>query len=518
MNLIFRPQIMKKLNTENEDLLVFQSESLEMQLLGGIKYSQLDALRVTLRVSKENYRVLRHSLNLYNQKAIEQLQQMLSDRFEVTMSEVEDDIAELTEQLEAFRIQKLNYLTQPEVLRKELTDQQIKEVQKYLKAKDLMDRMSVDVGRTGIIGEEVNRLLMYLVFTSRKLPKPLHIVSLSPSGAGKTYLQEKVAELIPKEDKIEITTLSKNAFYYLKDIDKKLIIIEDLTGAENSLYPIREIQSKGRLTKSITTRDAKGNPITTHHVLEGNVCVSATGTKESLYTDNESRSIVIHLDNSIEQDNRILDYWRLKACNGVDVNQEKEIKELFQNIQRYLKPVAVVNRYATMLSLPKEVKKIRRTFGIYLGVIEVIAYVHQFQREVKKTSEGKPYVEVKPEDVKWANKLLKEVLFRKTDELSDGLRRFFKQLKIYTQDNTLESFTGKQIRIALQVPHGTQKRYFKKLTELGYLKVNQGSRYKGFEYTVVEDEYFESVEQKLYNHLEEQYQYIKSLQDVGGSE
>ncbi len=44
--------------------------------------------------------------------------------------------------------------------------------------------------------------------------KPLHIMSLGASGTGKTYLQEKVSELIPEEDKIEITTLSKNALYY----------------------------------------------------------------------------------------------------------------------------------------------------------------------------------------------------------------------------------------------------------------------------------------------------------------
>ena len=43
---------------------------------------------------------------------------------------------------------------------------------------------------------------------------PLHIVSLGASGTGKTHLQEKVGELIPEEDKLEITSLSENAFYY----------------------------------------------------------------------------------------------------------------------------------------------------------------------------------------------------------------------------------------------------------------------------------------------------------------
>ena len=54
---------------------------------------------------------------------------------------------------------------------------------------------------------------MYLTFTSRKRDNPFHIISLGSSGIGKTHLQEKVSALIPEEDKIEITTLSENAFY-----------------------------------------------------------------------------------------------------------------------------------------------------------------------------------------------------------------------------------------------------------------------------------------------------------------
>ena len=38
--------------------------------------------------------------------------------------------------------------------------------------------------------------------------QPLHIISLGSSGTGKTYLQEKISQLIPEEQKLEITTLS----------------------------------------------------------------------------------------------------------------------------------------------------------------------------------------------------------------------------------------------------------------------------------------------------------------------
>ncbi|MEM6644517.1 MAG: hypothetical protein AAF616_16175 [Bacteroidota bacterium] len=75
-----------------------------------------------------------------------------------------------------------------------------------MKSTSLLENTNELIGQSGVVGEEVNRLIMFLIFTSRKRPQPLHIVSLGSSGTGKTHLQEKVGELIPEEDRIEITT------------------------------------------------------------------------------------------------------------------------------------------------------------------------------------------------------------------------------------------------------------------------------------------------------------------------
>jgi pantothenate kinase-related protein Tda10 len=83
-----------------------------------------------------------------------------------------------------------------------------------LQSDDLLQQTNDLIGQSGVIGEEINRLIMYIVFTSRKREQPLHCISLGSSGTGKTHLQEKVGQLIPDEDRIEITTLSENAFYY----------------------------------------------------------------------------------------------------------------------------------------------------------------------------------------------------------------------------------------------------------------------------------------------------------------
>ena len=48
-----------------------------------------------------------------------------------------------------------------------------------------MERTKEDIGLSGVIGEANNRLLMFLIFTSRKRENPLHIISLGSSGIGK---------------------------------------------------------------------------------------------------------------------------------------------------------------------------------------------------------------------------------------------------------------------------------------------------------------------------------------------
>ena len=54
---------------------------------------------------------------------------------------------------------------------------------------------------------------------------------------------------MPGEDKIEITSVSGNAFYYFdkEELGHKLILIEDYDGVLTALYPIRELQSKQKI-------------------------------------------------------------------------------------------------------------------------------------------------------------------------------------------------------------------------------------------------------------------------------
>jgi hypothetical protein len=284
-------------NFTNPDHLIYEHELLKLSVLGGIKLDGLDRMRTTLKVELKNSNVppLRHNIDLYNDTQVEKLIRRTAEKLEIGTSIIAASLAELTEQLETYRIEQIKENEPKPYESPKLTAEEQKEAETFLKQENLLQKTNEMIGKSGMIGEENNRLVMYLIFTSRKRSQPLHIVSLGSSGTGKTHLQEKVGELIPEEDKIEITTLSENAFYYFgqRELKNKLILIEDLDGAENVLYPLRELQSKKRISKTIAHKNTKGETRTIHLIVEGPVSVSGCTTREQIYEDNANWSVYI---------------------------------------------------------------------------------------------------------------------------------------------------------------------------------------------------------------------------------
>jgi hypothetical protein len=478
-----------KLITENAELLLYNEGKLQITVLGGIKLTGLDRLKVTLKLNLSSNRdnTFRHNLDLYNSIQAEQLIEKSSEALDHPVQEVRAAISRLTTALENYRAERLEAMKPRQPEKKILTEAERKTALAFLKSKDLLNQTRSAIAASGIVGEETNALIACLVYSSRKRNTPLHLMCLGASGTGKTWLQEKVSELIPEEDKLEITTLSTNAFYYFgrQELKHKLLLIEDLDGAEAVLYPLRELQSKRRISKTVTLKDSKGNLKTVTLNVEGPVCVSGCTTREQLYEDNANRCILLYIDTSGEQDQRIMEYQRRQSAGLVDDQAQRRIKELIQNCQRLLKPITVRNPFATYLKLPEEVFKPRRTLPLLLLFIETITWYHQYQRELRTDeATGEQYIESTVEDVEAAFALLETTLLKKSDELNDACRNFFERLKSWLKAKKAESFHARDVRRELRLAPSSLKRYLWELDRMGYLKISGGSKYRGFEYKV----------------------------------
>jgi hypothetical protein len=498
----------------DQQQLQYENDLLKITVLGGIRLEGLDRLRVTLKVEiKQSPRPpFRHTVDLYNDTQLEKFIRKCAEKLETGTTIIAASLSELTEKLEYYRLEQIKQQgdnSRPKV--KSLTAAERAAATTYLQQINLLEQTKIDIGKSGVVGEENNRLLMYIVYTYRKSITPLHIICLASSGTGKTHLQEKVGELIPEEDKIEITTLSENAFYYFgqRELKHKLILIEDLDGAENVLYPLRELMSKKRISKTIAIKNKNGETKTIHLIVEGPVAVSGCTTRESIYEDNANRSFLLYLDESKEQDRHIMEYQRKLRAGKIDTAAENEIKERFKNCQRIIEPVRVLNPYAEFLQIPEEVLKPRRSNEHYLLAIEAITFYKQYQRERKADENGEVYIEVTPEDIEEANDLMKDILLRKSDELNGACRNYLEQIKIYLQEKQQTKFINREIRKHYKLEPTKQKRFTKALLESYYLKRTQGNKARGYEYEIVSPDEYMQLQSKINNVLAENLEKIK---------
>lgn len=457
------------LNTTNPKHFIYTTKDVVIDILGGVNLNNLDKLRVTLKIAKPNTAsIIRDSIDLYYHTQVEKLVVTTAERLQISATTIRKHLLFLIDALEKYR---LEYISTPEQVY-ELTPLAKKKAIAFLKSKNLLEKTNTLIGQSGIVGEVNNRILMYLIFTSRKTTNPLHCISLGKSGTGKSHLQNAIGNLMPREEVLEITSLSANALYYFgeKELNGKLLLIEDLDGANEALYPIRELQSKRKLTKTVVHKDKQGERKTIHRTVEGNVSIAGCTTQEAIYEDNSNRSFLIYIDESSIQEERILKYQQSVSAGTIDKEQQDAATILIRDVQRVLEPIQVRNPYAEYLALPINILRRRRTNSHYLQFIEVVTFYHQYQRKKQQDEKtGVTFIETTLEDIKLANEIILEVLVHKADMLTGATRMYFEKLQEYLQQENKVLFTTTEVRKAFKLSKTSQWRYQKQLLEFGYL-------------------------------------------------
>ena len=539
----------QSINTANPEAITYTTEEIAYTILGGIRLEGLDRLRVTIKIEVVNRKfqhylnnpdiaalAIRQNLDLYSITQVEKLARLIADRLEVGVTAVSKDLSDITNELERYRLQQIESKQQEQnKIIRPLTEAEREAAITFLKKKNLLQATNELIGKSGIVGEELNRLIMWLIYTSRKTAKPLHIISMGSSGTGKSHLQEKVGELMPDEDVIEITALTENAFYYFDkaELGHKLILIEDLDGILAALYPLRELQSKQRISKTVTIKDKNGMTKTIHLKVYGPVCIAGCTTKESLYEDNANRCFLIYLDESSQQDERVMDYQRKISAGKINTDDETQARQLLQNVQRILQPITVINPYAELLQIPKEVFKKRRTNAHYLAFIEVITFYNQYQRRWTDGDSGEiiyepdggnippsgnsAFIETTIEDIEEANTLLKQILLRKSDELNGACRNYFEELKACLEKNKQTSFTNTSIRNQLRIPISSVKRYHTALLSAGLIRKIENRNTKACHFEIISKEEYAKLQTSINTALDGALQKVKVHQPNGST-
>jgi len=381
-------------------------------------------LRVTLKVHRkgEEKRFHLDSVDLYSSRSRYVFAKgclgYLGEKEEV----VQQDLAQLIEWAEAYKPKEQDKPVIPT-----MTKEEQDEALDFLKDPRLLDRVLEDFETVGYTGEEANKLMVYLAAVSRKLDDPLSVLIQSRSAAGKSSLQDAVLRFIPPEDCEKYTRLTSQALFYKDEggLAHKILAIEEEAGAREASYSIRNLQSSKSLSIATTGKDpATGKLKTSEYRVKGPVALMLTTTLVDMDYETQNRFVAVSIDESKGMTERILAQQREgETLEGLKGHQDKEpVIRRQQNAQRLLRPLAVVNPYARKLTFPAGSLRARRDQKKYLGLIKAVAFLHQYQREVKaftrESGEVVSYIEVIPSDIERANGLAASILGRTLDELS----------------------------------------------------------------------------------------------------
>ncbi|HHV7503215.1 TPA: toprim domain-containing protein, partial [Escherichia fergusonii] len=392
---------------------------------------------------------------------------------------------------------------EPENAAPEMSDTDREAALELLRDECLASRIASDMAACGVVGESTNLTAAYLAAVSRKLDRPLAVLIQSSSAAGKSSLMDAVLNLIPPEERLQYSAMTGQSLFYLGEtnLQHKILAIAEEEGVRQAAYALKLLQSDGELTIASTGKDdASGNLVTKQYTVKGPVMLMLTTTAIDVDEELLNRCLVLTVNESREQTEAIHAAQRYaQTLEGLlAANEKSYITALHQNAQRLLRPLNVVNPFASQLTFMSDKTRTRRDHMKYLTLIQAIALLHQYQREIKRVEhrgQVVEYIEVMREDIALANRLAHEILGRTLDEMPPQTRKLLLLIQAMVNDAATARkckpgevrFTRREIRDFTQLSDNQLKVHCMRLTEMEYLLIHGGSRGHLLQYELLWD-------------------------------
>jgi len=183
-----------------------------------------------------------------------------------------------------------------------------------------------------------------------------------------------------------------------------------------------------------------------------------------------------------------------QTLDGLFARGEREgVLHLHRNAQRLLRPLAIVNPFVDSLTFADHRVRARRDHRKYLGLIEAITLLHQYQRPVKTAERGGitvEYVEVTKADLGIADRLAATVVSLGSDDLPPTTRRTLTLLERMVREAAGRSsidpsdvrFTRREVRERLGLGPTQAWIHLRRLIDGEYLVVHPSRRGRGVVY------------------------------------
>jgi len=375
---------------------------------------------------------------------------------------IEDDLAEQTRRaIEG---------TDPELITK---------AESLLADRWIVQRIEMAFEGAGIAGEEDLALMLYLIGTSRLLPRPLAAIVQGQSSSGKSYLIDKVASMFPAESVVWATTMTPQALFHAKpgSLSHRWVVAGERSRVDNddraeATRALREMLAAGRLSKMMPMK-VGGEIVTITIEQPGPIAFVESTTSARVFEEDANRCIMLSTDERRSQTETILKRLATYASGKVR-SEGPRVVALHQTLQRLLERREIVipfaERLADLFEVFSERVECRRAFPMLLSLIQASALLHQRQRQTD--TDGRLIAE--PADYAIAARLLASPLARTLGEcLSDPARRFLDRLLAEVDDplNPMQiPFNAAEIRGRLKGGRSTVNGFLIELEDKQFLE------------------------------------------------
>ena len=326
---------------------------------------------------------------------------------------VERDLLGMLDMLEAERDARLfSSEPGPHII----TDDERRAGLELLSSPDLISRIESDLGAVGYVGEGVNKILLYLAATSRKMPDPISVIVSSQSASGKSYLIDTVKLLMPEEEVVSMTSLSDQALSYLPEdgLVHKFLVMGEAVHSPSVEHQIREMLSAKELSRLVAVKDEKTGKLSSRLVRkEVIVALAMSTTTTDVNPENASRFFVVSTDESETQTLEVQRAQRTKySLEHLAIREDEKPQIIMRHraAQRLLQPLAIVNLYAQLLGFPARMMRTRRDNERFLDLIASFAFLRQYQKVEGADERGHHYVECDLCDYRIAYQIMTAIL------------------------------------------------------------------------------------------------------------
>jgi len=460
------------------------------------------SLRVNILVAKGDAAAFHVDvLELYSARHRRGFLKAAAEELDVDERVIKSDLGKVLLRLEDIQDERMRAALEVEQKIPEMDEAERDAAINFLRQPDLLDRILTDFEALGVVGEENNKLVAYLAATSRKLAAPLAIVIQSSSAAGKSSLMDAVLKLFPDQDKLSFSAMTGRSLYYLgeQQLAHKVLSIAEEAGVGEASYALKLLQSEGHLTIASTGKESKTGRLTTQtYEVSGPVALLMTTTAIDIDEELLSRCIVLSVDEGREQTKAIHVAQRhSKTLKGLlDTKQVEQVTRLHHNAQRLLRPLHVVIPQAGDLRFADHALRARRDHSKFLVLIQSVALLRQYQKDIKDADHGGirvKYIEADLTDIEIATRLAHDVLGRTLGDLPPGTRKLLVALHDFVKAVADEQgidlcdlrFTRRELREKLSMGNTQLKVHLRRLVDLEFVVIHRGGEGRRIAYELI---------------------------------